>query len=86
MDCLTGRAFAHRENKDGMLDSICTKRFATVATSMWEPDLETGEREHTCDPATAKHFERQHRATPVKAPRDNRPTPQKQRAVLTPSP
>ena len=41
--------FSHRRNADGSFDSICRKCFRTAASSLSEPELEAGEKEHNCD-------------------------------------
>lgn len=42
--------FAHRVNEDGTIDSICRDCFITVATALFDSDLEPGERTHHCEP------------------------------------
>ena len=42
--------FVHRSNTNGTTDSICKSCFLTIATAMWEADLESAERQHKCDP------------------------------------
>ena len=42
--------FVRRSNPNGTTDSICKSCFLTVATAMWEADLDSAERQHTCDP------------------------------------
>lgn len=44
-------SFAHRANRDGTVNSICRECRATVATSMWEADLDGAEKLHRCDPS-----------------------------------
>jgi len=41
--------FSRRRNADGSFDSICHKCFRTVASTLCEPKLEIGEKEHNCD-------------------------------------
>ena len=41
--------FVHRQNRDNTIDSICRSCFATVATAMWEADLDAAEIDHSCD-------------------------------------
>lgn len=48
--------FVHRSNRNGTTDSICRECFVTVATSIWEADLDRSERAHVCDPWTVKRF------------------------------
>ena len=50
MNTPTLTAFAHRENRDGTIDSICRTCFATIATSIRESELGRKEQEHRCDP------------------------------------
>lgn len=42
--------FVHRSNSNGTTDSICKSCFLTIATAMWEADLDSAERQHKCDP------------------------------------
>jgi hypothetical protein len=42
--------FAHRNNPDGTIDSICRECLLTIASSQWEADLERAESSHKCDP------------------------------------
>lgn len=53
-------AFVHRENRDGVFDSICTKCFATVASSVWEVGLDKEEQQHICDPTALDRFAADH--------------------------
>ena len=46
----SGRSYGHRRNNDGSYDSICTKCFATVASTRSEAELTSHERTHTCIP------------------------------------
>jgi hypothetical protein len=50
--------FVHRSNRNGTTDSICRECFATVATAIWEADLERSERAHACDPWTVERFKK----------------------------
>ena len=45
-----GGAFAHRENRDRTIDSICRACRMIVCTSVWEADLERAEEDHACKP------------------------------------
>lgn len=45
-----GATFAHRSNRNGTTDTICRQCFVTVATAIWEADLDRAERTHTCAP------------------------------------
>ena len=56
MEKLPIPAFSHRENRDGTIDSICPKCFATIATSSLESELEQKEHEHHCDTPAAILF------------------------------
>lgn len=40
--------FPHRTNRDGTIDSICPRCFATIGKSHWEIDLERMEADHMC--------------------------------------
>ncbi len=51
-------AFAHRENRDGAIDSICRRCFVTVGTSVREVELEQTEKNHACDPALLERWNR----------------------------
>lgn len=42
--------FAHRQNEDNSLDSICTRCFATIASAENEGELTSNESIHKCDP------------------------------------
>jgi hypothetical protein len=42
--------YVHRSNLNGTTDSICKSCFLTVASAIWDADLESAEREHKCDP------------------------------------
>jgi hypothetical protein len=42
--------YPHRHNENGTYDSICLKCFATVATTLTEPELAFYDRRHICDP------------------------------------
>jgi len=44
------RDFVHRSNSNGTTDSICKSCFLTIATAMWEADLDSAEQAHKCDP------------------------------------
>jgi len=62
--------FVHRSNPNGTTDSICKGCFLTVATAIWEADLESAERAHRCDPFRLESLKKSvHRATePAKSP------------------
>jgi hypothetical protein len=60
--------YPHRHNKNGTYDSICLKCFATVATTLTEPELAFHDRRHICDPLLLKErylFIPQHSKWPV---------------------
>jgi hypothetical protein len=38
------KKFVHRDNRDGTLDSVCSRCFATVAIAKHEADLEAAEK------------------------------------------
>lgn len=49
---LQKQPFIHRLNKDGSVDSICTRCFLTVASvvrAATEPELELAEAQHRCN-------------------------------------
>jgi hypothetical protein len=48
--------FVHRTNPDGTIDSICKACFVTIASSMWEADLESAEGVHICGEARLQHL------------------------------
>jgi hypothetical protein len=52
----TRTKFVHRSNRNGTTDSICRECFATVATAIWEAELERKESAHVCDARTVEHF------------------------------
>jgi hypothetical protein len=43
-------SYAHRPNRDGSYDSICTACFATVASVHDEAELTRHEQSHVCNP------------------------------------
>jgi hypothetical protein len=49
--------YPHRMNKNGTIDSICPRCYATIGTSMWESDLESMEAAHVCEPSRLSYFE-----------------------------
>jgi hypothetical protein len=49
--------FAHRDNHDGSVDSICMDCVVTVATVAPGANLEKVERDHVCDPIVRARFE-----------------------------
>jgi len=53
--------FPHRMNKDGTIDSICRRCFATIGCSTWEADLDRIEAAHECRPAHLAFFSEQRR-------------------------
>ena len=50
------RRFAHRHNKDGSHDSICTSCAVTVASVQDEDQLCAHESGHVCNPETEYRF------------------------------
>jgi hypothetical protein len=50
MEHQTKPRYAHRPNKDGSYDSICTSCFATVASVSDEAELAQLEQSHVCNP------------------------------------
>ncbi|HEV2133743.1 MAG TPA: hypothetical protein VGR47_05720 [Terracidiphilus sp.] len=70
--------FVRRANTSGTTDSICTRCYATVASAMWEIDLDRAERAHICDPHLVEHWKEMARRNPAdgwdqKPPSSNRP-------------
>jgi hypothetical protein len=55
---LSRQNFPHRQNKDGSFDSICTRRYGTVATVAEEWELSCCESKHICDPVAVRRFSR----------------------------
>ena len=53
-------------NKDGTIDSICPRCYATIGTSTWEADLERIEAGHVCDASRLSHFDDQRRKPVVR--------------------
>lgn len=49
--------FRRRPGLDGGTVSFCTRCFMIVAQGTKEQHLESGEREHRCDPRTLEHWE-----------------------------
>jgi hypothetical protein len=47
---VSNESFFHRSNKDGTIDSICTRCYVTVGTAHNESELSEIEYNHTCDP------------------------------------
>ena len=58
MDPVRHPVFAHRQNKEGTVDSICMKCFATVALSLREAEVEQREHGHRCDPEALERLNR----------------------------
>jgi hypothetical protein len=48
--------YAHRYNLNGTTDSICKECFSTIATAIWEADLERAERTHVCESRAQGQF------------------------------
>ena len=61
--------FVHRSNRDGTTDTICRSCFTTVATAIWEAELERRERGHACDPWTVERFQSRRHAHRAVLPR-----------------
>lgn len=57
LSCFPPNEFPHRANKDGTMDSICPRCFATIGRATWEAELEKMEASHACDPVQLFHFE-----------------------------
>ena len=53
--------FRHRMNGNGSMDSICSRCYDTVATSMWEAELESAEEAHKCRRTGLRMFEMTHK-------------------------
>jgi hypothetical protein len=58
-------SFAHRRNRNGSYDSICTKCYATVASAESEEALSSLESAHVCDPFTLALIEQNSFLTPI---------------------
>lgn len=52
------KAFVRRANQDGSTDSVCRACFVTVATTVWESDLDGAEKSHTCDPYLLEYWKK----------------------------
>jgi hypothetical protein len=50
--------FVHRSNRDGTIDSICSRCFVTVATGLRTADLRQHELDHKCDPRLLERYQR----------------------------
>jgi hypothetical protein len=48
--------FVRRLNRDGTIDSICSKCVLTVATSRHEHELHALEQAHQCDPTLLEYW------------------------------
>ena len=46
----TSTSFAHRQNRDSSIDSICRKCYRTIASANIESELIAHEQRHLCDP------------------------------------
>jgi hypothetical protein len=53
--------FRHRMNGNGSMDSICSRCYETIATSMWEAELELAEEAHKCERTGLRMFEMTHK-------------------------
>jgi hypothetical protein len=53
--------FTHRSNSNGSMDSICSRCYDTVATSIWEAELELAEEAHRCRRTGLHMFEMTHK-------------------------
>jgi hypothetical protein len=62
--------FAHRENANGTVDSICPCCFVTVASASSEAVLLGAEQQHICDPLLVEHY----RAVKKKVEAENLPS------------
>lgn len=72
--------FVRRANANGTTDTICTRCFTTVATAMWESDLDEAEQRHLCNPKLVEHWKDMAARKPEdggdqKPPRPNRSKP-----------
>ena len=72
--------FPHRMNKNGTIDSICPRCYATIATSTWEADLDRIESGHVCEPSRLSHFDEQRRKSAAR----QEPPPAKARRLAQP--
>jgi len=59
--------FPHRINRDGTIDSICSRCYVTIGTSTTEADLARLEAAHFCEPERFRYYEEQ-RETAEKQP------------------
>ena len=50
--------FVHRDNSDGTIDSICRECLLTVASAIWETELEHAEHDHSCDPYRLEYLQK----------------------------
>lgn len=48
--------FVHRPNRDGTIDSICSRCVVTVANARYEFELHALEQDHFCDPKLLDHW------------------------------
>jgi hypothetical protein len=53
--------YPHRTNTDGTIDAICPRCFMTIATSVWESELEEIEARHVCDADRFQRFDEEKR-------------------------
>jgi hypothetical protein len=53
--------FRRRINGNESMNSICSRCYETVATSMWEAELELAEAMHKCERSGLRSFELTHK-------------------------
>jgi len=68
MISLAGPQFMHRLNRDGTLDSICTRCIKTVASHYSETPLAGFEQQHKCDGLETRMSALLQRTPPTNAP------------------
>ena len=56
MVSLSGSAFSRRPDRSGNIVSTCKYCFAAIKASPREAELESAEREHTCNPETLENW------------------------------
>ncbi len=60
--------YPHRLNRDGSIDAICPRCYATIAECLSESDLIREETNHMCDPARLEYYEEERRRAMKKGP------------------
>jgi hypothetical protein len=65
--------FPHRINRDGTIDSICSRCYVTIGTSTTEADLERIEMTHVCEPGRLLSYEEQRERAVKRSTRSESP-------------